>query len=89
MTAEREPLNETQQDAVKASIGKRAKELEEAFMDVIIQSVPVFQCADAMKKSIDEILQAIEADQFERAAALGYDDLLQLRLDAAHSWRYE
>jgi hypothetical protein len=73
MTSEREPLNETQQDAVKASIGKRAKELEEAFMDVIIQSVPVFQCADAMKKSIDEILQAIESDQFERAAALGYD----------------
>lgn len=74
MTVEQQPLSEEQKNTVETSIKNRSKELEDAFWDVIIQSTPVYQCADAMKKSIEEILQAIDADQFEKAANLGYRD---------------
>jgi hypothetical protein len=71
---ERAPLSEVQIEAIKASIERRATELEESYMNVLIQAGPVYQCADAMKKSIDDILETIQADQFEKAASLGYRD---------------
>ncbi len=70
-----EPLSEEQANAIKASISKRAIELEDAYLNVLIQSVPVLTIADALKKSIDEIASSIKSDQFELAADLGYGDL--------------
>lgn len=74
MTKELTPLNDSQIQAIKASIERRAHELEEAYMNVLIQTGPVSQCADAMKRSIDEILETMRADQFAMAASLGYRD---------------
>lgn len=74
MTKELTPLIDAQIQVIKASIERRAHELEEAYMNVLIQAGPVFQCADAMKKSIDEILEALRADHFAKAAGLGYRD---------------
>ena len=78
MTPPLAPLSKIQQDAVQASIAKRAKELEVASLDVIVQSAPVFQSADALKKSINEIMGAIDSDQFEHAAALGYREFCSI-----------
>ncbi|MGN6133014.1 MAG: hypothetical protein ACTHOU_00885 [Aureliella sp.] len=44
-------------------------------MNMLIESVPVIQSADALKKSVDEIVGCINSDQFELAADLGYRDL--------------
>jgi hypothetical protein len=74
MDTERAPLSEVQIEAIKPSIERRATELDESYMNVLIQAGPVSQCADAMKKSINGILKTIQADQFEKAASLGYRD---------------
>ena len=75
MTTAGEPLSDTQVNAIKSSISQRAKELEDAFMNVLIHSAPVLQCADLLKKAIDEIVSCIDSDQCEQAADLGYEDL--------------
>lgn len=83
-------LSEEQRRLVLQSIDKRAAELKESYLAVLIQAGPVFECADALKKSIDEILAAIDVDQFEHAADLGYGDLcanfvwMQRTLGAVH-----
>ena len=75
MTTAVEPLSDTQVNSIKSSINQRAKELDDAFTNVLIHSAPVLQSADLLKKAIDEIVGSIESDQFEHAADLGYEDL--------------
>jgi hypothetical protein len=75
MRNEKAPLSKEQRNAVETSIGKRAKEIEDAFTNAMIHSAPVFHCADELRKSIDEILITIESNQIEDAADLGYGDL--------------
>ncbi len=70
MTTARQPLSDTHVNAIKSSISQRAKELEDAFMNVLIHTVPVLQCADLLKKAIDEIVSCIDSDQCEHAADL-------------------
>jgi hypothetical protein len=90
MSKQNDVLTEEQIESVQASINKRAHELKESYMSVLIQAVPVLQCADALKKSIDEIVDSIKLDQFEQAADLGYQDLcsnfvwIQRTLGAVH-----
>lgn len=74
MTKELTPLNDSQIQAIKASIERRAHEVEEAYLNVLIQAGPVSQCADTMRRSIDEILETMRADQFTKAGNLGYRD---------------
>ncbi len=75
MTTAGEPLSDSQINAIKSSISQRAKELEDAFTNVLIHSVPVLQSADLLKKAIEEIVSCLDWDQYEHAADLGYEDL--------------
>lgn len=77
MTKELTPLNDSQIQAIKASIERRAHELEEAYMNVLIQAGPVSQCADTMKRSIDEILESMRADQFAMAASFEVEPIIR------------
>ncbi len=70
-----EPLSEDQINRIKSSIEKRAKELADAHMDLLIQAGPVLQSADFLKNAIDEIVACVHGDQFELAADLGYKEL--------------
>lgn len=68
---------QSDQDAVriKSAIDKRAKELDKAHLQVLIHAAPVFQCADALSKSIDAVLKAIDLKQYQDASDIGYGDL--------------
>lgn len=67
----------SEQDLIRigSAIDKRAKELDKAHLQVLIHAAPVFQCADALSKSIDAILKAIDLKQYREASDIGYGDL--------------
>ena len=68
-------LTDDDRQRISASIEKRKEEIAALEWDLMNDSVGVRQAEDSLRKALDQVVELLEADEYERVAALGYSDV--------------
>lgn len=68
-------LTDEDRQRISAAIEKREDEIAAIEWDLMNDSVGVLQAQDLLRKALDETVELLKKDHYERATALGYSDV--------------